>query len=120
MTRPSATTLRLHATLVLGLALCGVASWVEWRRALGGHELAWAYSVEWPLFAVVGTYIWWRLLHAERAEADGLAVTGPGPGRRSDDQPPEDAVQDDPELAAWQDYLTRLHAVDPPGGPPPR
>ena len=119
MTPPSATTLRLHATLVGGLALCGVASWIEWRRAFGGHALAWAYCVEWPLFAVVGTYIWWRLLHAERDEADGPEVVVPRPREPAADAPAA-AAHDDPELAAWQDYLRRLHAVDPPGGPPPR
>ncbi len=112
----SAASLRLHVGLLAGLALCALGCWVEWRRAFQGHQAAWVYSVEWPLFALMGTYIWWRLLH------DHL----PGRTRRAapaDRQPsmaqPDDAHRaDDPGLAAWQAYLERLHAVDPPGGPP--
>jgi hypothetical protein len=99
--------LRLHAILLAGLTLCAVASWIEWTRALDGHLLAWAYAFEWPLFAVLGTGMWWRLLRAESRPARR--------GKR-DRAPTVDA--DDPELLAWQDYLARLHAADPPGGPP--
>ncbi len=113
----SGASLRLHVGLFAGFALCALGCWVEWRRAFQGHQAAWVYSVEWPLFALMGTYVWWRLLH------DHL----PGRTRRAaplaDLQPsiaqPNDARRgDDPGLAAWQAYLDRLHAVDPPGGPP--
>jgi hypothetical protein len=106
----SASSLRLHATLALGLAGCAVASVIEWRRALSGHAIAWVYAVEWPVFAVVGTWVWWRLLHG-----DNPAPRGTKPSRR-----PEPAQAPDPQLIAWQDYLARLHAADPPGGPPER
>jgi hypothetical protein len=102
--------LRLHGVLLGGLALCGVATWVEWARALNGHTIAWVYAFEWPLFAALGTAMWWRLLRTEVG-----AVREKPPARRS----PADAIApDDPGLAAWQDYLSRLHAADPPGGPP--
>ena len=102
--------LRLHGILVAGLALCAVASWLEWTRALEGHALAWVYAFEWPLFAVLGTGMWWRLLRSESRPA-------PKPAR-----PPRTRTRviasDDPDLVAWQEYLSRLHAADPPGGPP--
>ena len=100
---------RLHAALVAGLALCAVATWLEWNRARAGHSVAWVYTFEWPLFALLGTHLWWRLLHADRAPA-------PPPDR----EPAADDAAPDPGLIAWQAYLHRLHRTDPPGGPPPR
>lgn len=102
LTSPAA--LRLHAALLAGLALAGTATWLEWTRARAGHAVAWVYAFEWPLFAVLGTYLWWRLLHAEGAAAPEKSPV-PDPSA-------------DPELLAWQAYLDRLHAADPPGGPP--
>jgi hypothetical protein len=76
-------------------------------RAQTGREVAWVYAVEWPLFAIFGTGVWWRLLHDS-------------PPRRvvPDDPPATD--EPDPGLAAWQQYLAKLQAADPPGGPPDR
>jgi hypothetical protein len=101
--------LRLHAALCAGVALSAGATWLEWTRARQGHAVAWVYTFEWPLFAVLGIYLWWRLLHAE--------VQQPGRSRRAPD--PGDAAAD-PGLLAWQAYLARLHEADPPGGPPER
>jgi len=105
----SAPALRLHAALLAGLALAGGATWLEWSRAHDGHAIAWVYTFEWPLFAVMGVCLWWRLLHAEdtadRGDHAGPAAAGTPP---------------DPDLLAWQAYLARLHEADPPGGPPAR
>jgi len=105
----SAPALRLHTALLAGLALAGTATWLEWTRAHDGHTVAWVYTFEWPLFAVLGVGLWWRLLHPEsrppRDDPEGR-------------QPAGTAV--DPELLAWQAYLARLHEADPPGGPPDR
>lgn len=100
--------LRLHAALAVGLALSGAATWLEWTRAREGHAVAWVYTFEWPLFALLGTYLWWRLLHAETTQR-------PRPGGL-----PETDAAADPDLLAWQAYLARLHEADPPGGPPAR
>lgn len=106
----SGASLRLHAALVAGLAGAAFATWFEWTRAQSGHEVAWVYTFEWPLLAAFGVHLWWRLLPAERP------AEGPGdPG----DQPGGDSVAaPDPDLAAWQDYLSRLHEADPPGRAP--
>lgn len=104
----SASAWRLHAALVAGLALSATATWLEWSRAHAGHTVAWVYTFEWPLFAVLGTYLWWRLLHAD-------APSSPTPKAHS-----EARSDPDPELLAWQAYLDRLHRADPPGGPPSR
>lgn len=103
---PSA--LKLHATLLAGLALCAAASWIEWGRALEGRTIAWVYAFEWPLFAVLGTYAWWRLLHEEQR------------GPRRPPRPPRTHIaDDDPGLVAWRTYLDDLHASErrqPPVG----
>lgn len=106
--RRSRSTLKLHATLVGGLALCAVATWIEWRRALQGNTLSWVYAFEWPLFAVLGTWIWWRLLHEDPLV--GRRPSRPGARRRGPQIP-----DDDPGLVAWRGYLADLHAADPPG-----
>jgi hypothetical protein len=113
--------LRLHLGLVAGVSLCLFAGWFELTRALAGREVAWVYVFEWPLFAVIGCIMWWRLL-AYRPARDG---DEPGSGSQASGEPapratahrPDDA---DPGLAAWQRYLAELQAADPPGGPPPR
>jgi hypothetical protein len=107
---------RLHATLAVGLAGCAVASVIEWGRALSGHEIAWVYAFEWPLFAVAGTWTWWRLL---RGDSPTRRTRRPGPASRRTPRPVPDPAHDE-QLAAWQAYLARLHAADPPGGPPER
>jgi hypothetical protein len=99
--------LRLHAALLLGLAGAGFATWFEWSRAHAGHEVAWVYTFEWPLLAAFGVYLWWRLLHGDRRPTGGGHGTPPSPG-----------AETDPELAAWQAYLERLHAAEPPGRAP--
>jgi hypothetical protein len=109
----SRTSLRLHLTLVVGLAGCAVAATIEWERALSGHVISWVYAFEWPLFAVFGSWVWWRLVHETAPRA---ARRKRRPPRRSGSTP----SLDDPQLVAWQDYLARLHAADPPGGPPSR
>lgn len=109
----SGPSLRLHAALAAGLALSGGATWLEWTRAHAGHAVAWVYTFEWPLFAVLGTVLWWRLLHADARPArrgDRAPDSASGPG----------AAAADPDLLAWQAYLARLHETDPPGGPPGR
>ena len=106
--RASHSAMKLHLTLVAGWTLCGVAGWIEWRRALGGNTLSWAYAVEWPLFAVIGTWIWWRLLHEDvrprsnRSRRRGVT-----------------AIQDDdPGLVAWRAYVAELREAEKDQAPP--
>jgi hypothetical protein len=130
--------------MAFGLTVSAMGFWVELRRARAGHELAWAYVLEWPLIAGMCLALWWRLraeLRPGRGRATGAghggdhpAGAGPGRARRPGIRPgicpgirpgrlaprPPTIAPDDPHLLAWQAYLDRLHAEDPPGGPPPR
>ena len=82
---------RIHAALVLGLALCGAAFWFELGRAERGNALSWAYVFEWPLLAIFAVYMWWKLRHGEQG--------GRAPRRSEPGLAPEYASM----LKAWQD-----------------
>lgn len=123
--------LRLHGLLVVGVPGCAAAGWFELTRALAGRTIAWVYAFEWPLFGIVGVYMWWRLWHEQQqpplppspgsdteAIAKGDARAQPAslaPGRET-----SRPGSSDPGLAAWEQYLSELHSVDPPGKPPER
>ena len=97
--------LKLHVPFVLALTGCLFAGWFELTRALAGREVAWVYAFEWPLFAALGTNIWWRQRH------------GQVPRRTLPGRPAQDPELPDPALAQWNEYLARLQSMDPPGGP---
>jgi len=104
--------LRLHVALAIVVPGCAAAGVFELTRALSGNELSWVYVFEWPLFGVFAVYMWWRLLQDERPAREDARP--PVADRRAADgaPEPEDA---DPELVAWNSYLARLHASEPPG-----
>jgi hypothetical protein len=93
---------------VLGAPGCFAAGWFELTRALGGRQIAWVYAFEWPLYGVAGTYMWWRMFRTREPVKRERPVRSAA----------HDIAADDPGLTAWQDYVARLHAIDPPGGPP--
>jgi len=69
-----------HAFAVLATA--GMLYLGDWQlhRALSGNELSWAYTFEWPLFAVFGVYFWIKSLRDELREAGASAQVSDGPG----------------------------------------
>lgn len=87
---------------------CLAAGWFELTRALGGNELSWVYVFEWPFFAAFAVRLWWRL---RREDEDSHPAPTRTAGATGDGLP-------DPELDSWNEYLARLHAQSPPGGPP--
>ncbi len=122
-----------HALAVVVVAVCLLAGRWQLHAALGGNSLSWAYTFEWPIFAVIAVVAWWHLIHedpAERAarseraasvgerqrlaEMGGAATTGAPP--RSWQQATADAhdVVDLPtmaakvEAAAQKEYLAHL------------
>jgi hypothetical protein len=105
--RGPAATARLVLPLLVGVPGCLAAGWFELHRALDGHHIAWVYALAWPLYAVIGVVMWWRIAWRPVPRVP----VAPGPSTR-------DVPADDPELLAWQAYQDRLRAADPPGGPP--
>jgi hypothetical protein len=49
------------------LATAGMLYLGDWQlhRAESGNELSWAYTFEWPLFAIFGVYFWAKTLRDE-------------------------------------------------------
>jgi hypothetical protein len=107
----------------------------QYHRAIGGNGLSWAYTFEWPLFAVFGVVFWARTIRdefhlrrggvtetelvARAAMARSMATLPKGamlPAGalpegvyvRQMEQP--DDEEDDPELASYNAYLARLNA----------
>jgi len=92
------------------LATAGMVWLGDWQlhRALSGNELSWAYTFEWPLFAVFGLYFWARSLRDEMREASpagpaGAADADGGAGRAG-------AASGPVEPEAREAYAARLRA----------
>jgi hypothetical protein len=90
----------------------------QFHRAESGNGLSWAYTFEWPIFAVFAVVFWAKTIRDELnppaapAEADGIelpASVGPGPGGRDGQESRAGQEADDPELAAYNAYLARLN-----------
>jgi len=64
--------MRLHAVaIVLVPTFLLLGKW-QLSAALSGNELSWTYVIEWPAFAVMTVYLWWRLIHEQKTPLDRL------------------------------------------------
>jgi len=95
----------------------------QFHRALAGNGLSWAYTFEWPLFAVFAVVFWAKTIRDEfrirrgempdpraAAEADRLPA-GIGPVQVGSVQAGAGAPdEEDAELSAYNAYLARLNA----------
>ena len=110
-----------HAFTVLAVAgMLWLGDW-QFHRAEAGNALSWAYTFEWPVFAVFGVAFWVKTIRDEfkppadpgEAEYTGLppgAAGAAGTAARSGrPDGPGAEEEDDPELAAYNAYLARLN-----------
>jgi hypothetical protein len=126
--------------LLVALAFCGMLWLGDWQfhRAMGGNGLSWAYTFEWPMFAVFAVVFWARTIRdefilrrggvteaelvARAAMARSMATLPAGAmlpaGTLPDgvhirqlEQPLYD-YPDDPELASYNAYLAKLNTRD--------
>jgi hypothetical protein len=104
-----------HAFVVVAVA--GMALLGDWqfRRAQAGNALSWAYTFEWPVFAVFAIVFWVKTIRdelrpgagqpaaAEPELPDGIGAprSSAAAGAPADEEP-------DPELDAYNEYLARL------------
>ncbi len=109
----------------------------QFHRAEGGNALSWAYTFEWPIFTIFGLVFWaktivdeWKAQGAAQgakepvaptvtADALLLPATAHTPALADDFD-----EEDDPELAAYNAYLSGLSkgrraGQFTGGGPPP-
>src|SRR5579875_3868643 len=65
-------------------AVAGMAWLGDWQlhRALAGNTLSWAYTFEWPLFAIFGVFFWVKTVRDELRTAAGRRCGRRRPGRR--------------------------------------
>lgn len=97
----------------------------QYRRAMAGNTLSWAYTFEWPIFAIFGAVFWVKTIRDELRPAqpaerpkivlpagagmagDGVADIGGGPDPGPDDD--ADGGEVDVELAEYNAYLAMLN-----------
>lgn len=91
--------LRYHLMFAPAICFCLAAGWFELTRALHGHEIAWVYTFEWPLFGVLFAWMWWRVVTDRDTRR---------PSPRSAHAANRDIADDDPGLQAWRAYLAEL------------
>jgi hypothetical protein len=101
-------------------AVAGMAWLGDWQfhRAMSGNTLSWAYTFEWPIFAVLGVIFWVKTvrdeLHPPADAGEPAEVVLPAGARRRGTSDADGAgagsgdEQDDAELAEYNAYLARL------------
>jgi hypothetical protein len=111
-----------HAFTVLAvIGMLWLGDW-QFHRAESGNALSWAYTFEWPIFAIFGLVFWGKTIRdelkppTEPGEAEdvalppGAAVAAGRDVRPEGRDAPDDAGdEEDPELAAYNAYLARLN-----------
>ncbi len=104
----------LHVAVVLWVPGCLFAGWWQVTRALDGNGLSYLYSVEWPVFAIVGVWMWWSLLHTDPDSVGARAQRRLQAARVAAGVAPRAPVrhleEEDEELAAYNDHLAHLVA----------
>ncbi len=110
-----------HVLMVVSFwGMLWLGDW-QFHRALAGNALSWAYTFEWPLFAVFAVVFWAKTIRDEfrirrgempdpRAAAAedlpaGVSVQAAGAVQTAGAEPGEDE-----ELSAYNAYLARLNA----------
>ncbi|MBO4205508.1 hypothetical protein [Micromonospora echinofusca] len=111
-----------HVATVVLVAAFSALGWWQISRAASGNTLSWAYAVEWPVFAGFVIFLWWREVRHALGGGDGKAEQGGPPPAESTGgvgfRPPVRTVRTggptddpgDPELAAYNRYLSWLNA----------
>jgi len=96
----------------------------QFRRAMDGNALSWAYTFEWPLFAVFAVVFWAKTIRDEfrirrgempdpravAAEAESLPPGVTGPVQATPVQAGAPDGDEDEELSTYNAYLARLNA----------
>jgi hypothetical protein len=112
--------IKLHVVILIVVpAFAALCLW-QISRALGGNSLSWAYVFEWPLFAAYAVYMWWRFVHEAAPDGPPGDAAAAGPGGQdaaaapSSSPPPEtpQEVEEDAEMAAYNEYLAQLAERD--------
>jgi hypothetical protein len=122
--------------VVAVVGMCWLGKW-QFDRAMAGNTLSWAYTFEWPIFAIFGVVFWVKTIRDElhpapekqpaqvalpdgatvgdgRAGAVGAMTAGAMPGEAAHELADgalaghADAKETDMELAEYNAYLAKL------------
>jgi hypothetical protein len=107
-----------HAFVIVSVVgMLWLGNW-QLHRAEAGNALSWAYTFEWPLFAIFAVVFWVKTIRdevhppAQVEPADAVALPGGMPvSPPGGPRPPggdEEPGEDDEDLAAYNAYLARL------------
>jgi DNA-binding transcriptional regulator of glucitol operon len=101
-----------HASAVVAaLVMVRLGLW-QWHRSEVTHSAQnLGYALQWPAFAVFALVVWFRVCRDAvkgPPEAKPVKVRTPRPGPAAAVVPVTD--EEDPELAAYNRYLTRLNS----------
>lgn len=117
----SAGWLTVHAlALFFTASFLGLGYW-QLIRSRTGNARSFGYALEWPLFAAFVVFMWINFIREERKRARQAEAEPAEPDNTPPDEPvavPEpapptpEAEDEDPELAAYNRYLAKLHAED--------
>jgi DNA-binding transcriptional regulator of glucitol operon len=103
-----------HALALVLFTGCLALGWWQLDRASSGNTLSWAYTAEWPLFALFVLWVWFRWARDDVKSARGedpYARVRPEPMRMPARQVvPSVAADEDPETAAYNRLLAWLAA----------
>jgi hypothetical protein len=107
-----------HLAMVVAVAGMLALGYWQLRRAEEGNALSWAYTFEWPIFAVFAVVFWAKTIRDEFSPPDAdeapdraeLAVGATRAARPAgqDYQEPAEGESEDEDLAAYNAYLARL------------
>ncbi|MDQ4039425.1 MAG: hypothetical protein M3313_14000 [Actinomycetota bacterium] len=106
-----------HLGVLLVFLVCLRLGWWQWDRSQirGGSPQNLAYALLWPVFGGYAIFVWVRLLRMEIGGEQPRRGTGnPVLGRPADSDARSGTavlpyVPPDPELAAYNAYLTQLN-----------
>ncbi len=105
--------LLLHLAVVVWVPACLLAGWWQVNRAFDGNGLSYLYSVEWPVFALLGIWGWWVVVHTDPGEVGAAAqrrMTARKMNRDGTDAatPVRRPEEEDEDLAKYNDRLAAL------------
>ena len=104
----------LHLALALWLGMSATAAWWQVGRAVQGNSLSFLYSIEWPVFGVLGVLGWYAMLNVEKVtEEQEKARREYEASMRAQAQAARQASVEveDPTLAEYNDHLEKLSTV---------
>ena len=117
--------LALHVFTALVVLGCTGAAWWQFTVAKDGSGRSLGYALQWPAIGLFGLGVWaWlcrdgvRAVREGRADPDTYAAADSDPGAFEDRVPvrttvvPEVDPAEDPELAAYNAMLAKLHEKD--------